>query len=337
MPFYKCYACMKLFFSEGRRGTCKFCNTILDEDIHRQPSPPPRLTRRHSFSGTGALTPEQQLRAYEVQQHAIKKTPACPSCLALETASMGKPDEALGYSPDCNLYACGSCGSMLVWDPKLQFDPRYAHRSVSDRMTRLNCIGYRSLNLPGTVAAQTILVRGFDFREGGDNIGYRSGMTDAIVLYENAELPKAGDIMPDTAHCFSRLIRGATIFPNDTAITHCFLFVCYLREGFDTHAQQVSEVGAILQHYPPLAARRQQVAWPLAANEVATERLAPRDILAYVQYTRTWASANWREGGAYAIDIATLQFRVGLSLTVRTAIRDLLTQYANGPIPQTPR
>jgi hypothetical protein len=337
MPFYKCYGCMKTFHSESRVTACKYCHKILSESINRAPNPP-RLERRHSAPVLGALTPEQQVRQVQVEGHRPRIHPRCPrsDCYSEDVTCLGADLD--GWSKKGKLYACGACTAFFVWDPMIQFDVRFTYRDVGDRMEPLNFVGFRCLGLDtGPVAVRNIFKIGFKAKS-DENLVYRTKVHVPIVMGVQDGLesfPRSGDISPESGHCFAGTLTGCTTFPNDVTKTHTYLFICFLRFGYNTHAQQLRDVKAILSHYPKLIGERQSVAWPLHAFEVAVDSVAPEDIWACIPCTKHWATNKWEDGGKFVLDLDGLIVRRSLELTIKQRIRELCEKHATGIIAPT--
>lgn len=337
MPFYKCYGCMKTFYSEGRSTACKFCYKILNESINRAPNPP-RLKRRHSSPDLGALTQEQQVRLVENRRHPPRFKPRCPiwMCQSDHVTCLGK-DES-GMSKNGKLFACMGCSALFIWDPDIQLDVRFTYMDVADRMKPLNIVGFRCLGLEtGLLAVKKIMKDGFKLR-GTDNLGYRTTVHAPIVTsFEGGaqSFPKSGDILPDSGHCFAKTLPGCTTFPNDTTKTDTYIFVCRLRYGFDTHAQQKRDVRSILSYYPGLKEHEQTIGWPLQAFEVAVDAVEPGDMFACIPCKKLWRSKKWEEGGVFVLDLKNIVYREDLPFQVRLWIYRHCEKFIKGAIPET--
>jgi hypothetical protein len=207
-------------------------------------------------------------------------------------------------------------------------------------MQPLNVFGYRSLGLDeGLPAVRSIFKNGFALRSPDSLLAYRTHVDKPIVTsFEGGaqSFPKAGDILPDTGHCFAQTLPGCTVFPNDTAKVDTWIFVCFLREGFNTYAQQRRDVALIHKYYPGLAPHAQQIAWPLAAFEVAVESVAPGDILAAIPCTKAWSSDRWEDGGTFTLHLDRLVMPFDLRPQMRLRILAVFERYRQGVIPPTP-
>ncbi|MFY1832303.1 hypothetical protein ACN47A_40780 [Myxococcus fulvus] len=340
MPFYKCFGCMKSFMSETRATQCKFCEKLLNEDVNRQ-SAPPRLVRSNSAPQLGAMTPQQQVVHFEVSQKQVAFKLECPRvvCRSNDVACLGADPI---FASGANLYVCNACTVNFVWNPLLPFEKGFASQDVTYRMTPLNVFAFRGLNLPGPLDCLNVFKKGFPVRRLGYaddspwNIQYRTSAAKGVTLDEE-EFPMAGDIFPESAHCFATRIPGATIFPNDATVTRTYVFVCFLREGFDTRRQQRREVALIQKYYPFLsAASLRKVAWPLEAYEVAVEELDSSLILASIRCDKVWASGNWKDGGTYRLYLPSLMFNPSTPLAMHGPITAMLKRHRAGTIPSTP-
>lgn len=337
MPFYKCYGCMKTFHSESRVTACKYCHKILSESVNRAPNPP-LLKRSQSAPVLGALTSEQEVRRVEVVRRQPRLTPKCPTgyCVGGTVSYLCNDDS--GKSRKGKLYACSGCNALFIWDPEIQFDPRFVSMYVGDRMQPLNRMGFRCLGLEtGLIAVKNIFKIGFKLKSEED-VGYRSTVGNPIVTsFEGGidSFPRSGDILPDTAHCFAGTLPGCTTFPNDVSKTETYLFVCFLRWGFNTNLQQRRDVDSILRHYPGLVGERDKIEWPLHALEIAVDSVEPEDIWACVRCTKHWATDNWADGGKYVLDLQHVMIRKGLPSKIEQRIIELLKMHGAGTIPPT--
>jgi hypothetical protein len=336
MPFYKCYGCMKTFYSETRIATCKYCHKLLSESLNRAPNPP-RLRRTQSSPQLGALTPEQQVRLTEHTNYRPRYTPECPTALCMSQVSLQWKDTS-GKSRNGNVYGCALCQALFIWDPEIQFDVQFTFKDVADKMHSLNMLGFRCLGLEtGLVAVNTIFDIGFK-PKGEENLTYRTNVHAPIITSFDDDIqtfPKSGDILPDSGHCFSRSLPGCTTFPNDTSKTIGYLFICYLRYGFNTNAQQCKDVRTILSYYPGLSEYEEEVAWPLHALEVAVDSVEPEDILACIPCTKVWKSKKWEDGGTYVLELDRILYAKTLPMAGRVTIYNLCSKYAKGEIPKT--
>lgn len=340
MPFYKCFGCMKSFMSESRATSCKYCNKLLNEDVNRQAAPP-RLERRHSAPLLGAMTPEQQVTSFEVVQKQTAMKPECPLffCRSGDVAAQGADGI---FNSGAQLYGCNACQANFLWNPAIVFEKDFACQDVTYRQVPLNMFAFRGLNLPGPLDCLSIFKKGFPVRKNEYvddspwNIQFRTNSSKGVTLDEE-EFPSVGDIFPESAHCFAGRITGSTIFPNDTTITRTYLFVCFLKDGFNTYQHQKRELALLKKYYPFLSQETlRKAAWPLAAREVAVEELDASLILASIRCDKVWNTANWKDGGTYRLYLPSLMFNQTTPLTMHGPLTDMLKRHRAGVIPSTP-
>ncbi|WP_375760074.1 hypothetical protein [Corallococcus exercitus] len=340
MPFYKCYGCMKTFMSEGRATSCRYCQKLLNEEVNRQPGPP-RLERRHSAPVLGALTQAQQVVAMEKSKQTTVFKPRCPLIICRSEAVTRQGPDGI-FNTRASMYECDECNAYFLWTAELGFEPSFAYTDVTYRQGPLNMVAFRGLNLPSPLDCLKIFKRGFPVRTNDDDGGkpwtiqYRTNSYIGMTLDQEV-FPKVGDIFPESAHCFSARVAGATIFPNDTAVTRTYVFVCFLREGFNTYEQQRAEVELLRKYYPPIFdSHEDQVAWPLAAREVACEQVAPEEVLASIRCDKVWNTGRWEDGGTYRFYLPSLMFNPTLGPQAKVLITRFLKDNRAGVIPATP-
>jgi len=142
---------------------------------------------------------------------------------------------------------------------------------------------------------------------------------------------RAGDVEPTSAVCISARISGAALFPlflqQPAPIGPNYLYMMAIDTGriFNTHALQVQTSLAS----PKLAAKPAAVMWPLFAQELAVDSVAPGEIIAAVSFTRAFFGASWQNGGTYTLG-STILLNPGC--TVPDDVRKAALAFLNGEI-----
>lgn len=218
----------------------------------------------------------------------------------------------------------------------------------------LDVIGFRGVAIPPR-AYNTIFQNGFQQKEMSREIAqYQGGFARAMYYNDpdfTSTIPEqTGDMYSDSAHCVSMLLEGAALFPNDTAIIDTWIFIVYVRNGFNTYEQQQMDCHQIFDLYEqqqiPIGQQIiNRATWPLGVQECAAVDIPPRHILGCVRCTRTWATTDWHDGGLYQlheplywntcrIDPALTPQRVA---AMEKRVLKKIAFHATGQLPVTPR
>lgn len=148
-----------------------------------------------------------------------------------------------------------------------------------------------------------------------------------------ALVPRTPDIRTPSAVCVSPRFSMAVLFPpkagkNDNVAEFTWIYAVYVRQLFNTHAQQVCDGLRAIEN--ELAVRQQiskysaaspyggaplfneyaesVVLWPLYAQELATKCIESKDVISAVKVRRTWLGDDWTYGCNYILSKKSLKF-----------------------------
>jgi hypothetical protein len=148
-----------------------------------------------------------------------------------------------------------------------------------------------------------------------------------------ALVPRTPDIDTPSAVCVSPRFAMAVLFPpkagpTDNVAEFTWVYAVYVRQLFNTHAQQVCDGLRAIENELAVRARIAQYSaatpyggaplfreyvesvalWPLYAQELATKSIDARDVICAVKVRRAWKGDDWTYGCDYILSKKSLKF-----------------------------
>lgn len=148
-----------------------------------------------------------------------------------------------------------------------------------------------------------------------------------------ALVPRTPDIRTPSAVCVSPRFTMAILFPpkasrNDNVPEFSWVYAVYVRQLFNTHAQQVCDGLRAIENEVTVRTRIAQYSaatpyggsavfheyaesvalWPLYAQELATKSIEASDVICAIKVRRTWKGDDWTYGCDYILSKKSLKF-----------------------------
>lgn len=148
-----------------------------------------------------------------------------------------------------------------------------------------------------------------------------------------ALVPRTPDVRTPSAVCVSPRFSMAILFPpkagrNDNVAEFTWVYAVYVRQLFNTHAQQVCDGLRAIENEVTVRTRIAQYSaatpyggapvfheyaesvalWPLYAQELATKSIEASDVICAIKVRRTWKGDDWTFGCDYILSKKSLKF-----------------------------